>query len=270
MLSATRLAVTLAGRDVLRGVDLLLAPGELTVVAGPNGAGKSTLLKALTGSLAPSRGQVLLDGRSLAAWPRRALARRRAVLAQAQHVGFPFTAFEVVALGLSAMDDVPQQARRRIVLGSLAAVDLVDFEGRLFQQLSGGEQQRVQIARVLCQLGGPGAAVGAPAKWLFLDEPTASLDVMHQLATLDLARAHARAGGGALAILHDLNLASLYADRLVVLSEGRIAAEGRPADVLTEPLVHSVFGERVRVVDDAESGGRFVLPQMRQGSAGHA
>jgi iron complex transport system ATP-binding protein len=270
MLSATNLAVTLAGRDILRGIDLRLVPGELTIVVGPNGAGKSTLLKALTGSLHPSRGQVLLDGKALAAWPRRELARRRAVLAQAQHVGFPFTVFEVVALGLFAMEGISPQGLTRIVLGSLVAVDLADFEGRLFQQLSGGEQQRVQIARVLCQLGGPGAAVGAPPKWLFLDEPTASLDVMHQLATLDLARDHARAGGGALAILHDLNLASLYADRLVIVSAGRIATDGPPADVLTEPLVRSIFGERIRVVDDAESGGRLVLPQMRQGRAGHA
>jgi iron complex transport system ATP-binding protein len=270
MFSALNLSVTLSGREVLHGIDLALAPGELTVFVGPNGAGKSTLLKRFTGELRTGQGEVLFDGTPLAHWPRRELARRRAVLSQSQHVGFPFTVFEVVSLGLSAAESVSAEGRRKIVQASLAAVDLPDAGRRLFLQLSGGEQQRVQFARVLSQLGGPAADTGAPAKWLFLDEPTASLDVAHQLATLDVARRHVRVGGGALAILHDLNLASLYADRLVVLADGRIRASGAPADVLTEPLLRSVFGERVRILEDRRSGYRFVLPEPAQPGMRHA
>jgi iron complex transport system ATP-binding protein len=141
-------------------------------------------------------------------------------------------------------------------------VDLAAYEGRLFQQLSGGEQQRVQIARVLCQLGGPGAGSDAAgAKWLFLDEPTSSLDVAHQLAVLDLARRHARAGGGALAILHDLNLASLYADRLIMMAGGQIAGDSAAEDVLSEPKLQAVFGDRIGVHADAVTGRRYVLPK---------
>jgi iron complex transport system ATP-binding protein len=182
------------------------------------------------------------------------------VLAQSQHVAFPFTVFEVVALGqLSAAGRSPDLRRR--VVECLEAVDLIGYEGRYFQQLSGGEQQRVHIARVLCQIGGPAGGSGsAPPRWLFLDEPTQSLDIAHQLIILDLARRHIRAGGGALAILHDLNLASLYADRLIVIRSGNIAADGAPESVLTDACVRSVFGERVRVLVDAANGRRYVLP----------
>jgi iron complex transport system ATP-binding protein len=179
--------------------------------------------------------------------------------------------FEVVALGLSATDSMAMAARRRIVLASLEAVDLAGAEGHMFHHLSGGEQQRVQIARVLSQLGGPGAATyDSKAKWLFLDEPTASLDMPHQLATFDLARAHVRGGGAAFAILHDLNLASLYADRLVVIAQGTIVADGPPGTALAEPVVRSVFGERIRIVDDAETGARFVLPTIVSEHTCHA
>jgi iron complex transport system ATP-binding protein len=143
----------------------------------------------------------------------------------------------------------------------LAAVDLTGYEGRYFQQLSGGEQQRVHIARVLCQIGGPAGGGGSDTpSWLFLDEPTQSLDIAHQLVVLDLARRHVRAGGGALAILHDLNLASLYADRLIVIRDGNIVADGAPESVLTDACVRSVFGDRVRILVDAVNGRRYVLP----------
>ena len=260
MLAATDLALALAGRIVLADVNLALAPGALTVVVGPNGAGKSTLLKALSGTLAPARGQVTLDGMPLAAWSRHALARRRAVLAQNQHVAFPFTVFEVVALGQVTGAVYGSQALRRVVMESLAAVDLASYAGRFFQALSGGEQQRVQVARILCQLGGAATGRDGAPKWLFLDEPTSSLDVPHQLAVLDIARAHARRGGGALAVLHDLNLASLYADRIVMIRDGRIVADSTPDDVLEETRMRAVFSDRLRVIADPESGRRYIVP----------
>jgi iron complex transport system ATP-binding protein len=261
MLTAKNVSIALAGRSVLHDLTLTLAPGALTVLVGPNGAGKSTLLKALTGALVPDAGRVTLDGRRLDAWPRRTLARRRAVLAQSQHVAFPFTVFEVVALGQVSWALSRSAEIRRLVLECLAAVDLAGYEGRFYQQLSGGEQQRVNVARALCQIGGPEGGRDDPLpRWLFLDEPTQSLDLKHQLAVLDIARRHVAEGGGALAILHDLNLAALYADRLLMLDAGRLVGDGAPEAVLAEPLVQSVFGERLRVVADAAAGRRFIVP----------
>jgi iron complex transport system ATP-binding protein len=215
----------------------------------------------LTGTLRPSRGAALLDGRPLSAWPQRLLARRRAVLAQSQQVAFPFTVFEVVALGQTGRSLSSPQARRQI-LECLAAVDLAGYEGRFFQQLSGGEQQRVHIARVLCQLDTAAEAPQAGARWLFLDEPTQSLDIAHQLVVLDLARRHVASGGGALAILHDLNLASLYADRLIIVERGRIVADGMPQAVLTEERIRAVFGERLRIVRDGPDARPSILPSL--------
>ncbi len=262
MLSATGISMTLSGRKVLSDIELAHPPGELVVVVGPNGAGKSTLLKTLTGTLTPTAGQAMLDHRPLSACPRPALARMRAVVAQSQHVAFPFTVFEVVALGQVSGAVYRSPRLKRLVLDAIKAVDLEGYEGRLFQHLSGGEQQRVHIARALCQLGGGESTRDDDApRWLFLDEPTQSLDVTHQLAVLDLARRHAQAGGGAFVILHDLNLASLYADRLIMLDRGRIVGDGSPEAVLTEARVQSVFGGRIKVIADPESHRRYVLPE---------
>ncbi|SER16829.1 iron complex transport system ATP-binding protein [Faunimonas pinastri] len=262
MIRAEGLSVALSGRKVLENIDLQLRAGELCIVIGPNGAGKSTLLKALTGTLAPATGRVLFDGRDLADWPRRQLAQRRAVLAQSTEVGFPFTVYEVVSLGLTVADTLQPEERRRIPLALLSRVGLDGCGGRLYRQLSGGEQQRVQIARILAQL----ECGGSPAseRWLFLDEPTASVDIRHQFTILDIARDHARQGGGALAILHDLNIAALYADRLVVLSGGRIVGEGAPVDIMTEGLIESAFGVRLQVQLHGGTGRPAVLPHARR------
>ena len=239
MLEAEQLYVSLAGRDVLSGATLRLEPGSFAVIVGPNGAGKTTLMRALTGDLPARSGAVRFEGRPIADWRGRDLARRRAVLPQSSHLAFPFSVHEVVALGLRAGGN-PHRETARTVIEALARVGLDGYAGRFYQQLSGGEQQRVHLARVLCQLGAP-VEGGAP-NWLFLDEPTASLDIRHQFEILDLARDHVRGGGGGLAILHDLNMAAQYADRLIVVGNGRIVADGPPADVLTDDLVENVFG----------------------------
>lgn len=238
MIEAEAVSVALSGREVVRGVTLTLRPGELTIIVGPNGAGKTTLLRALVGDIPASTGKIRFHGIAIGKWSGRDLARRRAVLSQSQHLAFPFTVHEVVALGLrageggrSGVDPVGE---------ALGRVDLAGYQGRYFQQLSGGEQQRVHLARVLSQLGPPVRDGGA--NWLFLDEPTASLDIRHQFQILDLARMHARGGGGAVAILHDINLATDYADRLVVIARGEVAGDGPPDAVLTEGLIENVFG----------------------------
>lgn len=248
------------GRRLLDGVSLALTPGTVTVVIGPNGAGKSTLLKVLAGELRPARGRVTLDGRDIATVPPALLARRRAVLAQSTEVAFPFTVAEVVGIGL--MGAGPGAEPR--IEAALAKVDLSGFAARRIEQLSGGERQRVHLARVLAQLDASGEGAG----FLLLDEPTSSLDLSHQLLVLEVARRHAQAGGGVLAILHDLNLAAMAADVLVVVEKGRIAAAGPPSEVLTDGLLRTVF--RVEARMNAVPAGPFLLPQSIGGSVGQA
>ena len=255
-LVAERVSLQLSGRAILDNVSLDLEPGRLTIAIGPNGAGKTTLLRLLCGDLAPSSGCVRLDGERIDRLSGEALARRRAVLPQSSHVAFPLTVYEVVALGMGGRSAAD---RRSLPLAMLAKVGLRGYEGRFYQTLSGGERQRVQLARVLCQIDRPVA--GGEPRWLFLDEPVSSLDVGHQFAILDIARAHADAGGGCFAILHDLNLASLYADCLVVMSKGRIAARGAPEDVLSDRLLDEVFGVSLRVNKAPAKPQRpYVLP----------
>jgi iron complex transport system ATP-binding protein len=253
MLLARNISVAFGRRQVLHGVDLAVAPGAVTAVIGPNGSGKTTLVKAISGEIAHS-GSISLNGadmRSLKPWQ---VATQRAVLPQATTLSFPFTVREVVALGLVAGgagsgSDLPEQA--------LARVDLEGFAGRYYQDLSGGEQQRAQMARVLCQLWKP-VENGAP-RYLLLDEPVSSLDIRHQLVIMDIARAFAQAGGGVLAILHDLNLAAMYADHILVMREGRAHAFGPPTEVLGDKLLLDVFGCALRVNAPAQTP--YVLPQ---------
>lgn len=213
----------------------------------------------LCGELAPDGGAVRLDGRLLAHWDAAELAAVRGVLSQSTVLAFPFTVYEVVALGArSSGRRLDAAARRRLPMRMLARVGLEACADRFYSTLSGGEQQRVQLARVLCQVPEPRSL--GQAHWLFLDEPTANLDIRHQIAILQLAHDFAREGGGVLAVLHDLNLAALYADRLIVVSEGRIAADGAPAAVLDDRLMASVFAAPLKVNVAPRDGTPFVLP----------
>lgn len=254
--------VSYGSRAILRGVSASIEPGRLTVLAGPNGAGKSTLLKVLTGEAKPHAGEAFLDGQPVSLMRPAALAGRRAVLPQSSALAFPFTVLEVVRLGLEARAGVSPATRASAPVAALERVDLAGFGGRHYQQLSGGEQQRVHLARVLCQIGPP--VVDGVARFLFLDEPTSSLDIRHQIATLEIARDFARAGGGVFAILHDLNLAAAFADRLIVLNHGEIRADGHPREVLTDALVEDVFGVPLYVGRPPPDGAPYVLPHSRR------
>jgi iron complex transport system ATP-binding protein len=251
MFVAEHVSLRLGKRPVLSDVTLTLARGELVIILGPNGAGKSTLLKTLTGDLAPDEGRVTFDGKPLSGIAPRELACARAVLSQSMSLNFPFTVLEVVRLGLEAA-----RGGHQLLPKALAAVGLQGFEGRLYQELSGGEQQRVHLARVLCQ-----AWAGKPdgSAFLLLDEPVSNLDIRHQLQTLEAVRRHVEKGGGALMILHDINLAALYADRLVMMAEGRIRHEGAPARILDRAAVRDVYGVDMPVELAKESGRPFAL-----------
>lgn len=256
MIRIDEASVHYRGRAALHPSSLDVEPGAFTIVVGPNGAGKSTLLKLMAGEIAPDEGSVLLDDRLLSSVPARELARRRAVLPQSSALAFPFTVAEVVRLGLDAGG---RTSRVEDIVDALDRVDLTGFSGRYYQELSGGEQQRVHLARVLCQIGPP--VVHGTPRYLFLDEPISSLDIRHQLAVLSIGRDFARTGGGVVAVLHDLNLAAGFADRLVVLAHGAIVADGAPADILTDALIERVFRLKLRVGALPPPGIPFVLPQ---------
>ncbi len=230
------------GRRVLvEDLTLALNPGEVVGLLGPNGAGKSTVLAALCGDIVPQAGMATLDGRPLSQWPRTDLARRRAVLPQASRMAFSFRVREIAGMGvLPGSGNAPAT----LVAEALSRADVAHLADRDYATLSGGEQQRVQLARVLAQLWS-----GAGPRYLLLDEPTASLDLAHQLAVLELARSLARDEGfGVLAIVHDLGLAARVADRLALMMNGRLVATGTPAAVLDSETIARVFNVSARVL----------------------
>jgi iron complex transport system ATP-binding protein len=262
-IDVSSLSVRVGAKRLLDGVSFKVEQGETIAVIGPNGAGKSTLLRALSGEIGPSAGAVLLKGRAPQSWHPRELALRRAVLSQNITVTFPFTVLEVVRMGAG---DRRGKAIDAMAEAALAAVDLSDFQDRIIGTLSGGEQQRVHFARVMVQLAcgeeehGPGI--------LLLDEPTASLDLRHQLDLVSVAKQCAARGTTTIAIVHDLNLAALMAGRIVVLSHGRLAADGTPADTITDDLVSRVFSVSSAVRHVPDGSVPFVLPHRAERQRG--
>jgi len=253
MLCAENLAIKRGPCTVLTGIDLELQPGEVLGVLGPNGAGKSTLLGALCGELPPAHGQVLLDQRRLGDWPGAERARRLAVLPQSSTLDFAFRVEAVVAMGR-----LPHASGRRrdaqIVGEALQAADAAHLAGRSYLALSGGERQRVHLARVLAQLW-PGGA----GQILLLDEPTSMLDPLHQHTILQAIRVFAERGAAVLVILHDLNLAARYCDRLLLLHQGRMQALGSPEQVLRAAPLQAVFGLEVLVQRHPERGHPLII-----------
>ena len=252
------LSVRLGRREVLAGIELTARPGEVTAIIGPNGSGKTTLMRAITGELA-SMGGLSLNGCNIRTTRAAVMATMRAVLAQATPLAFPFTVAEVVRLGAEAGGACPSAV---VIERALNRVDLAGYGARFYQQLSGGEQQRVQLARVLAQAGAPAGPAGP--RWLLLDEPVSSLDIGHQLMVMRLARAFAAEGGGVIAVLHDLNLTARFADRVLLLASGRVAACGTPAEVMTGPRLGAIYDCALQVVT-LPHGGMLLAPVAEAG-----
>lgn len=258
MITASDINLTRSGRRLLSEVSLNLAPGKFNVIIGPNGAGKSTLMKVLCGETRPDRGIVSYRGADINLFSPRQLARQRAVLPQNTSLAFPFTAFEIVRMGAVAYGGLDPDAQAQ---NALVNVGLRGFEGRSYNYLSGGEQQRVQFARALAQV--PNAVENGEARALFLDEPTASLDIGHQISVLETARDFADKGGLVLAILHDLNLAAEFADHLIVMHNGRITAQGASFETISDETIARVYGIGGAVGRLPAAHIPYVLPQSR-------
>jgi len=252
LVTATGIVVHLGGKAVLEEVDLEARAGEVVALVGPNGAGKSTLLHVLSGDLVPSAGAVHLDGRALAAWSPAELALRRGVLTQHNAVTFPFSVDQVVRMGRAPWLGTPaEDADEERVGSALREADVAHLAERSVPTLSGGERARAALARVLAQ----------DAQLLLLDEPTAALDVHHQETTLQIVRARAATGSGAVVVLHDLGQAAAHADRVVVLDQGRVVADGPPAEVLDADLLSRVYRHPIEVLRHPRTGAVLVLPQ---------
>ena len=252
-LVAQDLRVTLGRRAVLRGIDLALRPGCLTVVVGPNGAGKSTLLRSLAGLVVPEAGHVSLRGVRLSELRPTDRARAIAYLPQGGSIAWPLAVVDVVALGRLPHGETPGSlpARGRNAVGAaLAQVGLEGFEHRPATELSGGERARVLLAR----------ALSVEAGVLLADEPVAALDPRHQLVVLEVLRTRAHRGGTVVAVMHDLALAARFADEIVLLDGGTVRACGAPAEVLTGPRLAESFGIEARV---STVDGRLIVAAER-------
>jgi iron complex transport system ATP-binding protein len=241
-------------QPALDGVSFDVPPGSLYAVLGPNGSGKSTLMRALLGIAPLVSGQVFLDERAAGAWGRRELARSVGAVAQSESFTFPLTTREMVEMGryphlgpLASATDVDHDVVARV----LEACDVTDLAERDVTTLSGGELQRARIARALAQ----------QPRALVLDEPTASLDVRHVMEILELLRASADAGMTILLITHGLDVAAQFADRLLLLSRGRVAAEGTAAEVIREDVLRDVYAWPISVHPDPTSGAPRVTPR---------
>jgi iron complex transport system ATP-binding protein len=247
---ADELTVTLDGRTVLDAVSLEVRAGEVLALVGPNGAGKSTVLSVLSGERVPTSGRVMVDERDIRSFSALDLARRRSVLTQDNSLSFPFRVIDVITMGRAPWTRTEEIARDSEAIASAATrADVSHLAGRRFTELSGGERARVSLARVLAQ----------DTAIVFLDEPTAALDLRHQEDVLRIARDLARAGRAVVVVVHDLSLAGAVADRVALLSAGRLVAVGVPSAVLTADTISTVYGLAVRVVD--VDGRPLIVPQ---------
>jgi ABC-type cobalamin/Fe3+-siderophores transport system ATPase subunit len=254
MVEANHITVDYGERHAVDDVSLRVQPAEVLAIIGPNGAGKSTLLRALNGSVPVASGEVLLDNRPVASFSRRAVARRIAVVAQEAELRFPVTVMDFVLGGRYAWSNAWGWENARdleIVNTVLAETELRDFADRLMNELSGGERQRAVLAR----------ALATEAKCFLLDEPTANLDLAHQAAMLRLVRTRCdRGDASAVVVTHDVNLASEFTDRVVLLKDGRGVATGSPREVLIPDLLRKVFGLEILVDAHPISGAPRITP----------
>ncbi|NVK80185.1 ABC transporter ATP-binding protein [Streptomyces morookaense] len=257
-LSGSDLTLSYEQRTIAEGLTVAVPDQSFTVVVGPNACGKSTLLRALSRTLKPAAGTVLLDGQDIASLPAKQVARTLGLLPQSSIAPDGITVAELVARGRYPHQKLLRQwspEDERVVTGSMEATGVGQLADRMVDELSGGQRQRVWIAMALAQ----------ETPLLLLDEPTTYLDIAHQLEILDLcARLHEEQGRTLVAVLHDLNQAARYATHLIAMRDGRVVAEGAPGDVVTAELVEEVFRLPCRVIDDPETGTPLVVPAARR------
>ncbi|NQZ92004.1 MAG: heme ABC transporter ATP-binding protein [Moritella sp.] len=253
-IEAEHLNLTLGGKQLLDNFSLKIASGEFTALLGPNGAGKSSLLKVLCGEQ-DAGGKVTVFGRELKDVKPIVLAKHLGVLPQHSSLSFSFTVQEVIELGCLPLQ-LSNAQTKAIATEKMKLVGVHSLKNQLYTTLSGGEKQRVHFSRVLTQL-----SQADEQCILMLDEPTSALDIAHQHQTLQVAREIAKSGGAVIVVLHDLNLAAQYADRLVIINEGKIQADGNPWEALTRKIISHVYGWPVNISKHPTDDYPVIIPE---------
>ncbi len=257
MLEIQNLVCKIGHKTIVDGVSLSFDPGRLHVIVGPNGSGKSTLLKAFSGEWASSTGSITYDGTDLTRIGKLSLARRRAVMTQLPELHFPLSVEEIVMMGRYPHFSFSPTPNDRAICGQVMShLSIQSLSGRDYLTLSGGERQRVQFARALAQIWESPAST---SRYLFLDEPVSSLDIHYQHQLMQLARDLVKERIVLVAVLHDLNLALHYADRMIFMKQGRIVAEGAVPGIVTPSLIREVFDIEARLLDDPQSDTPFIV-----------
>lgn len=236
--------------ELLHNINLNLHAGQTLAIVGPNGAGKTTLLKALMGDLSLAAGKVFFAGKDVNEWPLAKRAKHIAVLPQLSLLNFPYTVNEVVALGRTP-HSTGVRLDRRIVESAMAAMDITYLSGRLYTDLSGGEKQRTQLARVMAQIW---RTEDADKRLLILDEPTSSLDLGHKQQLMQAVQGFAAQGAAVIMVEHDIIIAANYAQQMLALQNGRCMAYGPCEEVFNQGMVQQLFGAHVRVLRDPDTG----------------
>ena len=264
MLNIESLSYEIKKRALVKGITFTLRQGELLAITGANGAGKSTLISLLNGERVPSEGKILFDGKPLSSYKPEELALKRATLSQQNAVNMAFPVVEIVMMGrYPHYRGEPKESDESAVKEAMEICGISGFANRSYLTLSGGEQQRVQLARVLAQLW------DQPGALLLLDEPVAGLDLLYQQQTLAIAKALTRQGFMVIAVLHELNLAAQYADRILMLKSGRRWKDGSPAEVLTPMDIYAVFGLETQVFMNPKTLIPYVIPKEIKLNATH-
>lgn len=254
VISAKNITFRRLNKSILNGISFNAGAGELLAIVGPNGAGKSTLLKVLAGSLPFSEGQLSILGKPITNWDPVRLAKQRAVLSQRSEIGEEFHVEDVVMMGrYPHFNGTPSKHDHSVVAGAMAHIGIGHLSGRKMNRLSGGEQQRVHLARVLSQVWETGANGNG---LLLLDEPVNSLDIRQQHNLLEIARHKTSEGFCVIAVLHELQLAARYADKIIVLKDGELVADDEPENALADEVLEFVYGIPLEL---RQLNGQFVL-----------
>jgi iron complex transport system ATP-binding protein len=268
MLIADKISYSIKKNNILTNINFDVRPGEFLAIIGPNGAGKSTLLKILCGELKKHSGTVVFNGSDLTTFKPLELAVRRAVLSQSISLALPFKVSEVVMMGrYPHFKNAPSPADHAIVEECLTLTGMQHFNDRNYLTLSGGEKQRVHLARVLAQLQGE---LDKPnSKILFLDEPVNGLDLKYQQQVMKVAREWKGDAHSVVAVLHDLNLAAHYADRILLLNQGKQEILDIPSKVLTKELIKKVYDVDVRIMDNTNQSNLHIVPSFQNEEGVH-
>jgi len=247
MLKVNDISYSVGRKDIIKNISTQFLPGEFTMILGPNGSGKSTFLKVFSGEIKPQHGHINYDDTDLSKLKKDVLAKFRAVMSQLPELAFPLTVHEVVMMGrYPHFTFNPGTKDESICNEVIAQMKLESLIDRNYLTLSGGEKQRVQFARVLAQIWETDKTAGT--RYLFLDEPLTNLDINYQQEFLKVAKGLLNDKTVLVAVMHDINLAVQYADKIIFLKDGEIAASGKPSEVLTTELINQVFGVHTRFI----------------------